>query len=166
MRDMKGKSFGRWIVLEFDHSYRGGTYWFCRCSCGVIRSVFGGNLRNGKSTSCGCLAGELLSARRFKHGGSHSRLWQIRVGMISRCENPRNNRYSSYGARGIRVCSAWRHDFTTFRDWALSHGYADNLTIDRVDNNGNYEPGNCQWLSLSENTRKARLAHKHMRATA
>lgn len=157
MNGMTGLQFGRWTVLSFAYARPWGNYWYCQCACGTVRAVFAGSLRIGKTHSCGCLQRELAHKRRLKHGGSHTRLWNIRMGMIRRCENRNSNRYRSYGARGIRVCTEWREDFAAFRDWALSHGYTDCLTIDRINNDGNYEPGNCRWLSLSENSRKKHL---------
>ncbi len=81
------------------------------------------------------------------------RLYAVWGGMVGRCTNPRNKKYSRYGGRGISVCEAWR-DYAVFREWATANGYGNDLEIDRIDNDGNYEPGNCQWLTKSENSRK------------
>jgi hypothetical protein len=76
--------------------------------------------------------------------------------MKQRCVNPNKQHYEHYGGRGITVCDEWREDFQTFYDWAMANGYSDDLTIDRIDNDGDYEPSNCQWITQAENTRKAR----------
>lgn len=96
----------------------------------------------------------------FKHGESFTRLYRTWAGMKARCNNKFSSNFKYYGGRGIFVCQEWEADFTNFRNWALSHGYTDTLTIDRIKNDGNYEPSNCQWLTKSENTRKANLDRK------
>lgn len=85
---------------------------------------------------------------------SHSRLNNIWRGMKRRCSNPNYGQYKNYGGRGIKVCDEWNNEYIAFRDWALSHGYEENLTLDRIDNDGNYEPNNCQWITKSENSKK------------
>ena len=90
------------------------------------------------------------------HGGSGTRLYKIWRDMKTRCLNPTAKRFNHYGARGITICSEWTGDFAVFRDWALVNGYTDTLTIDRIDNNGNYEPNNCQWIPRVANMRKDR----------
>jgi hypothetical protein len=84
------------------------------------------------------------------HGMSHSRLYQIWNAMKQRCSNPNAISYPRYGGRGITVCQEWQDSFAAFRDWAVSHGYSDNLTIDRIDNDGKYEPLNCRWVTKKE----------------
>lgn len=95
---------------------------------------------------------------RQKHGLSKTRLYRIWAGMKARCNNPDHPSFKYYGAKNIRVCNEWENDFLLFRDWALSHGYEDNLTIDRIDPNGNYEPDNCQWLTLNENAARTKYS--------
>jgi hypothetical protein len=104
--------------------------------------------------SCGCLQKERAGGQP-KHGGYKTRLAGIWYHMRYRCLTPTCNAWPRYGGRGIKLCKDW-HEFVPFRDWALANGYADNLTIDRIDNNGNYEPSNCQWISRADNTRKKR----------
>lgn len=153
-----GKKYGRLTLIEFDHSeyldIRHRNHFFkCRCDCGTEKII---NLKtiigNKPSTiSCGCYNKEINAARikylNYSHGLSNHRLHHIWDGMKSRCYKASNPAYSYYGARGIRVCDEWLHDFKTFYDWAITHGYADNLSIDRIDHEGNYCPKNCRFVN-------------------
>ncbi len=156
--DISGKSFGRWTVLQFDCSKRGEAYWICECNCGTVRSVNGYHLRSGRSTSCGCYSAELKSKnpRGIKHGlkKSNPRLYRIWQCMLNRCRRKNGTDYKVYGGRGISVCEEW-HEFPAFYEWARANGYSDDLTIDRINVDGNYEPSNCQWLTNAENSRKS-----------
>lgn len=156
--DLTEKVFGRWTVLHFD-GIRGSTsMWVCRCACGTIRSVNGYALRTGRSTSCGCyLRDRMKTAQIAKtHGlkNANPRLYRIWQNMLNRCRNKNSERYRAYGARGISVCEEWTQ-FPPFYEWAIKNGYADDLTIDRIDVDGNYVPENCQWITAEENSRKA-----------
>ncbi len=91
-----------------------------------------------------------------RHGGTHTRLHKTWIGMNRRCYDKTDNSYKYYGARGIVVCEEWRNSFIKFREWALANGYSDNLTIDRKDNDGNYEPSNCRWVTIKEQNRNTR----------
>lgn len=156
MKDLTNMHFDRLKVLKFDHVNKFGcSYWLCRCKCGKEKVIRGSSLTTGAIRSCGCLNIE-LSAKRlndysFKHGFAHKeRLYETWKNMKRRCYDTANKRYANYGGKGIRVCDAWLHDYSAFRSWALSHGYADNLSIDRVNNDGNYEPSNCRWATAKE----------------
>lgn len=153
--DLTGQKFGRLTVAErAENGVRknGSSYtrWLCKCDCGKELIVDGGNLKKGHSKSCGCYAREQIIKTHTTHGQKKSRLYVIWRGMKSRCANPKTNRYKNYGGKGIKVCDEWLHDFKAFYDWSMSHGYADNLTLDRIDANGNYEPLNCRWVTIKE----------------
>lgn len=145
--DITGKRFGRWTVL----SYAGDRKWNCRCNCGTERAVDGASLRKGLST--GCLKCHPRGHSKRIHGKQPARLYNIWCGIIDRCENLNCHAYPRYGGRGISMCPEWRRSFECFRDWALTNGYAPNLTIDRRDNDGHYEPNNCRWVTYAEQNR-------------
>lgn len=155
--DLTGKRFGRLTVLGVDGKDKHNNYlWKCRCDCGEITHATRTCLKNGHKRSCGCLMREECGNRCRKHGLYKDRVYHIYYGIKQRCENPKSSSYKHYGGRGI--CVEWS-DWQSFREWALSNGYQDGLTLDRIDVNGNYEPSNCRWITQAEqmrNTRKTR----------
>ncbi|MBQ7844982.1 MAG: hypothetical protein IJ392_02395 [Clostridia bacterium] len=141
--DLTGMRFGKLIVIKrAENDSHGNTRWLCRCDCGKEHIATCAKLTKGSIKSCGCM-------RYSQNGHSRSRLYATWRGMRSRCEDPRHTKYRFYGGRGITVCEEWK-DFLTFREWALSNGYTDELTIDRIDSDKGYSPDNCRWLTMKE----------------
>ena len=171
--DLKGKRFNRLVVIKDSkkEDKNGNTIWICLCSCGNLMEIRQNNLISNHTKSCGCLRKEMAKKRislarsfivphkgiacsSYKHGGNGTRLYGIWGHMKGRCYNQNYEKYKKYGGRGIKVCPEWKNDFASFRDWALDNKYQNNLTIDRIDNNGDYKPSNCQWITNIENAKK------------
>ena len=156
--DLTGKRFGRLSVVRFANRDSGGrSLWLCVCDCGSETVVEGYNLKSGQVQSCGCLHRETVSEQFTRHGMSTSRIYRTWSNMHQRCENENIQNYNNYGGRGISVCDEWG-DFENFKDWSLEHGYAEELSIDRINNNLGYFPENCRWtdgITQRNNTRRS-----------
>ena len=169
--DLSGQHFVRWHVVGFaGKDKRGEALWKCICECGQTRNVIGSHLRKGATQSCGCLAKELTSIRaakqhtkgNTKHNGSKTRLYTTWENMKTRCFNKNNRNFKWYGEIGVTVCPEWLK-FENFQKWAQESGYKEDLTIERKNPFGNYEPSNCTWIPKSEQRKNQRRSKEWVR---
>lgn len=153
--DIRGQRFGRLTVMELAERKDGhSSWWVCKCDCGKVLEVRRSCLIKGTTKSCGCYkhdrAVEHGKQMFTKHGWYGTRVYNIWRLMIDRCENPNCPQYDNYGGRGISLCREWRESPQSFCEWTIENGYADRLSIDRIDVNGDYEPSNCRWITMDE----------------
>jgi hypothetical protein len=139
--------------------------WKCQCECGNFINVRSYDLKSGHTKSCGCFHKEtaIINGQKVRKipdiSISTTRIYKIWQGMQTRCYNSKHMFYYDYGGRGITICDEWKNDVVVFYNWAITNGYQDDLSIDRKDNNGNYEPDNCQWVSYKEQTNNTSRNH-------
>lgn len=164
INDIKNKRFGRLEVLEItNEKTSNGCYkWKCKCDCGNIIITNGASLRRGKKNSCGCLMIEHQKTQYYKHGHTGERMFNIWRKIKSRCLSKNCVDYKNYGGRGITICNEWL-DFINFYNWSTKNGYSDILEIDRINNDGNYEPNNCRWVDryIQANNKRNNCYYKY-----
>ena len=150
----KGERYGRLTIIRevepAGSSHKRVRRFLCRCDCGNEIICRLPNLKSGTTKSCGCYRKFVSSNRRDCHHLQNTRIYRIWCGMKRRCYNKHNEHFDRYGGRGIIVCDEWKTDFMNFYDWAMSNGYDDKLSIDRINNEGNYEPSNCRWANQKQ----------------
>lgn len=157
IKDMKNKRFNMLVGLEYVETKTGGAYWLFQCDCGNQKIINGSSVRQGKTTSCGCYAKEVIKRTHTKHGMANTRTYHIWENIKDRCLNPKNKGFKNYGARGITIDDSW-HDFENFyKDMGEA---PDGLMIDRINNNEGYSKENCQWATRSQQNINKRYVNK------
>lgn len=149
-KDITGLVFGSLTVIGEPFRYGNRPHVVCECKCGAITLVSKSHVMSNHTTSCGCAQAIVARARLTKHGMAESRLYEIWCGMKKRCSLESCDSHEYYIGRGITVCDEWADSFIQFHDWAIGNGYADNLQIDRRDNDAGYSPSNCRWATRSQ----------------
>lgn len=143
--------YGKLTILEIK---KGSRFIKVKCDCGNIKEVRKHDVKNNRTKSCGCIRKNKPNS--LKHGLSSTKLYIVFSAMKQRCYNKNNKDYSGYGNRGIKIYQEWLNNYEKFHNWALNNGYKEGLYIDRINNNGNYEPNNCRWINNKENTNNTR----------
>lgn len=161
-KNLIGRRFGRLVVTARSGTKGSFATWDCDCDCGGKKiGVRSTDLTGGMVKSCNCLRVEACGYRFRSHGKSKTRLYRCWQQMVYRCHRPGNAAYKDYGARGILVCEEW-HDMESFFSWATSNGYADDLEIDRIDNDRGYSPDNCRWTTKIVNANNRRVSARRV----
>ena len=159
--DLTGQKFNKLTVLEFGYAKQQPSgriyyFWKCQCECGNIKYVSTKGLRHGGTKSCGCI-------HPLINGLSHTRLHKIWHGMKRRCYSKTCKNYQHYGEKGVVMCDEWLGDdgFLKFYNWSMANGYSEDLTIDRINPEGNYEPSNCRWATKKQQSNNQRNTKRY-----
>ena len=151
-KDYIGKKYNHWTIMDISTKHRVcGVEVICKCDCGTIRTIQLSSLKRNKTKSCGCINKVTYDTK--------SKLYKMYQHMKGRCYCETDNKYKNYGKRGITICKEWLEDYTNFLKWSIENGYKEGLSIERIDVNGNYEPNNCKFISVSEQTRNKTTSH-------
>ncbi len=156
--DLSGRRFGMCVVIRKDGYSPNGKMikWLCLCDCRKEFRAYGFRLTKGITTNCGCNNAEIFKNTHKTHGECNTLLYTCWKNMRQRCNNTNRPQYKDWGGRGINVCKEW-NDYIVFRDWALTNGYDNQLMLNRIDNHGNYEPDNCNWVTRIEQNNNRRM---------
>lgn len=159
--DIAGEKYGRLTAIRFNKiNSHNDSEWLFKCDCGKEHAAPAYAVKNGKIRSCGCLKLEMSVSANTKHGLHETRLYRTWCDMRRRCSDQNRPDWANYGGRGITVCDEWQKDFQQFYDWAMAHGYADGLLIERKNNDRGYCPENCEWVTKRQQNNNTRANHK------
>ena len=164
-KDISGQKFGRLTAIKKDHAIWdkekriSRNFWLFKCDCGNEKVIDKYSVMRGLTTSCGCYHKEQDIKKHTKHGLCKHSLFSKWQDIKNRCYNKNRNKYKIYGARGIKICDEWANDFENFYKWAISNGWKEHLTIERINVNGNYEPSNCCWIPFKEQAKNKTTSH-------
>lgn len=162
MIDLTGQKFGRLTVIGFDHMEKHGKhnrpYWKCVCDCGKEKIISSNSLRSGSTKSCGCFRKDISRENHYLGNPNRARLYDVLRMVKERCYNKSCEHYKNYGARGIKLCDEWsgENGLNNFVEWATRTGYKKGLTLDRIDNDKDYSPSNCQWSTRKHQSNNKR----------
>ena len=160
IEDLTGCIFGRLTVIKYlGKNKNNKTKWLCLCECGNEKEILACHLKSGAIQSCGCYGKEQRIKSITKHNLRYTKIYNTWLNIKNRCYNKRNVQYNDYGGRGIKVCDEWLNDFMSFYNWSMGNGYKEDLTIDRINNDGDYEPSNCRWVTVKIQNRNKRNNH-------